>query len=311
MVVPSHDGGVVTVYILGTAHISVDSSRDVRLLLEAIHPDVIFLELCLQRMPWLVEANATNPDQPTTPNGTNTSDTTTPRKKTSLWQKLRHPQTVLAQIQQEWADSLEVEVGGEFRAAFDYWNEERGFKPPCLILGDRPSFLTMTRVMESLGIWGKTKALAGLLFLSLRKPPDPETWKAWMRSILQDDSTDLISKVTAELGKHFPTIVDVIVRERDAYMECRLYPLCGRLVANQTIVAIVAIVGAGHVEGISNWLTVLEDSEMNSYQSGKGQTPEEILRKLIETKQAIPEDYVKYLVEDASTYYRESTYFFG
>lgn len=40
----------VEVFLLGTAHVSKDSSRDVCQLLESVEPDAIFLELCHQRL---------------------------------------------------------------------------------------------------------------------------------------------------------------------------------------------------------------------------------------------------------------------
>ena len=38
------------VYLLGTAHVSKDSCEDVKTLMESIKPDVLFVELCNQRI---------------------------------------------------------------------------------------------------------------------------------------------------------------------------------------------------------------------------------------------------------------------
>ena len=126
-----------------------------------------------------------------------------------------------------------------------------------MILGDRPVFLTLTRAWESLRIWGKAKLLVGLLISTLQKP-SPEELKEWMEKILGDDSGDLLTESIAELAKHFPTLEKVIISERDAYMSCKLYQTCRELLVSDPGThryRMVAIVGAGHVEGMCNWLT--------------------------------------------------------
>jgi hypothetical protein len=230
IVVPGPGGNKVDVYLLGTAHVSVDSSRDVRLLLESINPNVLFLELCDQRIPLLVTP------EPQNPNKTNV--------KPSFWQRIRQSETnsmygmaagLLSHMQEDYADSLGVELGGEFRAAHDYWDAERTKSRPFhLILGDRPLYLTLTRAWESLGVWGKTKLIFGLLVSSMQKP-NPEELNYWMKSILDDDSGDLLSKSIQELAQHFPTLEEIIIKERDAYMACKLYQTCRQLMIKEQL----------------------------------------------------------------------------
>jgi pheromone shutdown protein TraB len=148
-------------------------------------------------------------------------------------------------------------------------------------------YLTLTRAWESLGLWGKTKLIIGLLVSSLQKP-DAKELEEWMQSILNDDSGDLLTKSIAELRDRFPTLEEVIIRERDAYMACKLYQTCRQLMmqpsGNYTM---VAIVGAGHVEGICRWLT-----------EGNGQGPEQILTQLIQTNKPIDAEESRYLVQE-------------
>jgi pheromone shutdown protein TraB len=284
LAVPGPGGKIVEVYLLGTAHVSSDSSRDVKLLLESISPDAIFLELCDQRIPLLV---ASKPDNTTVKEE---------EKKTSLWKQLRQPEskslygmaaTLLTYMQSDYATSLGVELGGEFRVAHDYWEIQRRSTRLHMILGDRPLYLTLTRAWESLGLWGKTKLIIGLLVSSLQKP-DAKELEEWMQSILNDDSGDLLTKSIAELRDRFPTLEEVIIRERDAYMACKLYQTCRQLMmqpsGNYTM---VAIVGAGHVEGICRWLT-----------EGNGQGPEQILTQLIQTNKPIDAEESRYLVQE-------------
>ena len=284
--VPGPGGRVVEVFLLGTAHVSIDSSRDVRLLLETIKPSIIFLELCDQRIPMLVVGK--------------TDNTTKTTEKVSFWKRLRQSpesksmysvaSSLLTNMQEDYADSLGVELGGEFRVAYDYWDEHRTQSRFHMILGDRPVYLTLTRAWESLGIWGKTKLVLGLLISSLQKP-NPEELREWMHRILSDDSGDLLTESIAELAKHFPTLEEVIIRERDAYMACKLYQTCRQLLTMDRVSPrhrLVAIVGAGHVEGICRWLTT----------GGNGKTPEQVLARLIEIKKKIPEEDSQALVND-------------
>jgi pheromone shutdown protein TraB len=309
IVVPGPGGRVVVVYLLGTAHVSIDSSRDVRILLESIRPNVLFLELCDQRIPLLLaqKPKETSTDQVSDQTATSSIVGENPSQRTSWWRQVRQSEakslysmaaTMLTSMQQDYADSLGVELGGEFRIAHDYWAHERTTRSTHalhLILGDRPLYLTLTRAWESLGVWGKTKLLAGLLFSSFTRP-DPQELKEWMDSILADDSGDLLSKSMEELRRHFPTLEEVIIRERDAYMACKLYQTCRQLLSHERYsggsggpqsYTIVAIVGAGHVAGICRWLTV-----------GNDKGPEEILAQLIQTKKTVSDDDCRMLVHD-------------
>ena len=174
--------------------------------------------------------------------------------------------------------------------AYEYWDEHRKLRRVHMILGDRPLYLTLTRAWESLRLWGKTKLLIGLIVSGLQKPK-PEELKAWMEKILSDDSGDLLTESIAELAEHFPTLETVIIRERDAYMACKLYQTCRELLSSNIRIQkhrIVAIVGAGHVEGMCRWLTTPNEK-----------TPEEILKALVQTKKGIPEDESR-LVHDVS-----------
>ncbi len=46
-------GGETTFYILGTAHVSTASCQDVVTLIRAVQPEVVMVELCVERKPIL------------------------------------------------------------------------------------------------------------------------------------------------------------------------------------------------------------------------------------------------------------------
>jgi pheromone shutdown protein TraB len=360
-------GSDVEVFLLGTAHISKDSSRDVRQLLESVEPDAIFLELCHQRLNLLEPSDNDDIDVDThqQQHETDEDDTSNNKSNTTggFWNQCRGlfrrgqnsrakkkkektsdekridtrsfssiASSLMSNMQGNYADSLGVELGGEFRAAYQYWKtvvphgigsyrKVNRIHNVHMILGDRPVTLTLTRAWESLRIWGKIKLMVGLLVSSLRKP-NPDELREWMENILYGD-TDLMSESVTELAKHFPTLAEVILKERDAYMACKLHQTCRRLLIadsrhnrSNRRYRLVAIVGAGHVEGICRWLTTggsvttistvarTTASSSSSSKTAKDidisqqppESPEDILSKLIQIKATIPQEDHDYLV---------------
>lgn len=270
----------VTVYVLGTSHVSNDSSADVRVLLNASQPDVVFLELCDQRINMLAPAAAPDDEeQGFPPNATFWDKVKMVAEGGGMSKSSAMGTVLLTQVQDDYAESLGVELGGEFRVAWEYCKQNR----PICILGDRPLKITLVRAWESLSWWGKAKCMAALLWSSLQKP-DPEELREWMQGILQGDS-DMLTESMAELRKSFPTLERVILKERDAYLACKIYQTC-RYLNPKDNHTMVAIVGAGHGEGISQWLT-----------DGNGQTPEQILSEIVETKK---NKDVEYLVKEVT-----------
>jgi pheromone shutdown protein TraB len=271
--------GQVEIYLIGTAHVSNDSSSDVNILLNSLHPDAIFVELCESRIP-LLEGKE---DEATPSTMTNTSDT-----DMGLWDRIRNMQqqqggsvvnalssVLLTSVQEDYASELGVELGGEFRAAYRYWQQRQ--ESPNLILGDRPLHLTLIRAWESLWWWPKVKVMAGLLWSSWQKP-DKEELRKWLDSVRREES-DVLTESLNELRKHFPTLHTCIIEERDAWLSAKLVQVCRALSCRPASPSggkqvVVAIVGAGHVPGMSEWLTKTNSTE----------TPEQVLSRLVTTR---------------------------
>lgn len=200
---------------------------------------------------------------------------------------------LLTNMQQDYAESLGVELGGEFRVAYNYWDEQRQHQRIHMVLGDRPLYLTLTRAWEGLGLWGKTKLVLSLVISSFQKP-NPDELREWMQKILSDDTGDLLTESIAELAQHFPTLEKVIIQERDTYMACKLYQTCRQLLRSPhpthqmpKVRRLVAIVGAGHVQGMCRILT-----------EGEGKQPEELLLPLVQLRKPIPDEEREVLVHD-------------
>lgn len=257
--------GTTTIYLLGTAHVSRNSSADVSLLLESVRPDGVFVELCDARVALLegeeeppADANATFREK-------------VKHLKEQGASGLQALSTVmLTSVQEDYADTLGVELGGEFQAAYRYW---RGRSGCFLLLGDRPLQLTLARAWESLsGWWPKCKVVCGLVWSCCWKPSKEELLK-WLEKVMESES-DVLTESLKELKKHFPGLYHTIIAERDAWMAAKLVQTSRSLNRRGRSQTLVAIVGAGHVPGIVQWLT----------QPTEGTTPEEILRNLTVTR---------------------------
>ena len=305
------------IYLLGTAHVSNDSSKDVRLLLNAIHPDCIFVELCDARISLLVggEDNIhVTVDDDAGKTLTTNSTTNEQKKNHSLWNRMRDTQeaqggsrlqalstVLLTSVQEDYANELGVELGGEFRCAHDYWkncavldDNNNNDRRPHLVLGDRPLHLTLVRAWESLGWWPKIKVVAGLVLSSLRKPNKKEI-REWLEAVMREES-DVLTESFQELRKHLPTLYTTIIAERDAWLAAKLTQTCWALsrkavaetaysndpTGRRTVV--VAIVGAGHVPGICEWLTTARNQTT---------TPETVLAELVTTRRWATDELVQ------------------
>ncbi|PKI68611.1 hypothetical protein CRG98_011015 [Punica granatum] len=53
----SAEGGTCDVYVVGTAHVSQESCREVQAIISYLKPEVVFLELCSQRVAVLTPQN--------------------------------------------------------------------------------------------------------------------------------------------------------------------------------------------------------------------------------------------------------------
>ncbi|CAK7334159.1 unnamed protein product [Dovyalis caffra] len=114
------DGGTCVVYLVGTAHVSQESCRQVQAVISYLKPQVVFLELCASRVAVLTPQNLKVP---------------TMGEMIEMWKKNHNTFGIiygwfLAKV----ADKLEVFPGSEFRIAFEEARKYEG----KVVLGDRP-----------------------------------------------------------------------------------------------------------------------------------------------------------------------------
>ncbi|KAL1325038.1 hypothetical protein HN51_035134 [Arachis hypogaea] len=218
----SAEGGVCDVYLVGTAHVSEESSREVQAIVSLLQPEVVFLELCSSRVAVLTLQNLKVP--------TMAEMVALIKKKHNMFEVLYG--WFLAKI----ASKLEVFPGSEFRVAYEEAMKYGG----RVILGDRPVQITVRRTWSKMPLWHKTKFLYSLLFQAVFLPSSDDLNKM----LKQMNDSDVLTLVIQEMSKQFPTLMETLVHERDQYMSSTLLKVASE---NRSV---VAVVGKGHLQGI-------------------------------------------------------------
>ncbi|XP_004151877.1 traB domain-containing protein [Cucumis sativus] len=220
------EGGICDVYLVGTAHVSQESCREVQAVISYLKPQVVFLELCASRVAVLTPQNLKVP---------------TMGEMVEMWKKKHNIFGILySWFLAKVANKLEVFPGSEFRVAYEEAMKYRG----KVILGDRPVQITIRRAWAKMPLWHKIKLLYSFVFQAFFLPSPEELTK-----MLKDmDDVDMLTLIIQEMSKEFPTLMDTLVHERDRYMSTTLL---GVAKEHQSV---VAVVGKGHLSGIKkNW----------------------------------------------------------
>lgn len=214
-----------TFVLLGTAHVSRASAEAVEAMLAETDYDLVAVELCDSRYEAL-----TNPDR---------------LHELDLFRVIREGRAgvMLAQLalggyQRRLAEQFGIEPGAEMLAAIEAAREQ----DTDLALIDRDVGITLKRASRSLGWWQRWVLLNGL-FLGL-----------FTREELTEDDIerlkegDMLTSAFTEFAAEAPALYRALIAERDAYMAAELRR---RTAPGQRV---LAVVGAGHLEGISRHL---------------------------------------------------------
>ncbi|CAN6833758.1 unnamed protein product [Brassica oleracea] len=214
------EGGSCDVYLIGTAHVSEDSCREVEAIVSYMKPEVVFVELCASRLSILTPQAVKIP---------------TVWEMIDMWKKKHNPFGIA------YGCKLDVLPGAEFRVAYEEAVKYGG----QVILGDRPvQQITLKRTWAKMPIWHKVKFLYGLVFQAVFLP-SPEELEKMLKAM---NDVDMLTLVIQQMSKEFPSLMDTLVHERDKYMSCML----SRVACEHS--SVVAVVGRGHLQGIKkNW----------------------------------------------------------
>jgi pheromone shutdown-related protein TraB len=208
------------IYLVGTAHLSKESVLDVRAAVEQVQPETICVELCKSRHQALTQADSW--------------------RRMDIFKIIREKkavfllaQLILTSFYRRLGEKLGVQPGAEMIEGIDL-AEKTGAE---LVLADRDIDITLKRVWGHLSFWNKFKLLMHLMagiFV-------PEQIDAEMIESLKQ--RDLLESAMAEFADKFPQVKERLIDERDIFLAQKIRTAPGQ--------KIVAVVGAGHVAGIT------------------------------------------------------------
>lgn len=222
------------IVLIGTAHISQVSKDLVRATIEAETPDTVCVELDEGRLKSIKE-----PDR---------------WKKTDLKQVIKNKQLgtlianlVLGSYQKRMGAQTGVKPGSELKEAVDC-AEGRGAE---LVLADRDIKITLRRTWACTP-WYRKLSLLGGLFASIFDKTEVSE-----EDLAKIKEQDALSAMMQDFGKSFPEVKQVLIDERDQFLASKIKNASGK--------KIVAVVGAGHMNGIAK--IIEEDRELPSEES--------------------------------------------
>lgn len=207
--------------LLGTAHVSKESVKEVEELILKKQPKYICIELDKQRYDNLV-----NDEQ---------------WKNTDIVSVIKNKQfpglvmqVIIASVQKKFSFTTNSEPAGEFKKAIELAKQTNAE----IILIDRNIKITLNRIWRKLTLFNKVDIITSFLFGS----DDTELTENSIQDIMKDDVMEL---AFSSFKEKLPIIHKVLVEERDEYMANNILELT-------TKEEVVVIIGKAHLNGIFN-----------------------------------------------------------
>lgn len=241
------------IYLCGTLHVANTSVEFVKSAIRSLKPHYVVLELCEERMDVLME-----PINPVTFNHT-LVEVFRSAIRSKNWKALG--MDLLSWMQSKSAKLLNVKLGGELSAAA----KEAHKIGAGVVLGDRKYSVTIQRIFDRLNTFEKIKI--GIMFI----------WEALSLSALKvreyikntENGTQFVQDEVAQFAKYMPALAQVVIFERDEYLAQSIKELARTGFGDLSLQTdgtsgskhnsirkgkILAVVGAGHLEGITKHL---------------------------------------------------------
>jgi len=231
--------------LVGTAHVSRESIDEVRNIICSEKPDMVCVEL----------------DQ-----GRYNSIT-----KNDNWEKLNLSKVfkegkgfllianlVLASFQRRLGNELGVKPGEEMKVAVETAKEIGIPYSLC----DREVHTTLRRAWARCGFWSKSKLLASLLASAFTSE------KLSAQEIENLKNKNELDGMMSELSDYLPSVKETLIDERDQYLASKIWTSVPLNNAQEQNKKIVAVVGAGHIQGMISHLEKLRSGEESSDVSG-------------------------------------------
>ena len=208
--------------LVATAHVSKESARLVKSVIEEEKPDTVCVELCQSRFQAIQQKDRWQ----------DTDIIKVIREKKSF---LLLSNLLLASFQKRIAKKFDVTPGEEMITAINT-AESTGAQ---IHLADRDIRTTLSRTWRIMGFWSKIK-LVFQLTLSLGQLDEINE-----EDIEKMKQQDVLETLLAEVGKSLPALKSILIDERDQYLAEKIRTAPGN--------KIVAVVGAGHIPGIKKY----------------------------------------------------------
>jgi len=214
------------IILIGTAHISEESVNEVRQAIETYKPDIVAVELCQRRYDTITKKDKWE----------NTPVSALIKSNNAYFMLA---QTFLSSIQRRLGEEYGVEPGSEMIAAM----QEAKKQNIKVTLVDRDITVTLKRAWLKMGIrekfsviWEFLKAMIGYNTEEFEDLDLKELMKQ-----------DVISQMMEEFSKIAPSAAMVLISERDLYISQKIFEESKKG-------KVVAVVGAGHINGIKKHL---------------------------------------------------------
>jgi pheromone shutdown-related protein TraB len=211
------------ILLIGTAHISQSSVDEVNSVIDQERPDTVCIELCSSRHQAMLDKDQW--------------------KNMDIYKVVREGKSfllfanlIMTAFQKRLGSQLGVKPGAEMLEAANA-AERVG---AGLILADRDIKITLQRTWRGMTFWGKMKVLSQLLAsLFVREEISKE-------EIEKLKESDALSEAMQMLAEQSPEMKRILIDERDQFMAEKIKLAQGK--------RIVAVVGAGHVKGLTSEL---------------------------------------------------------
>jgi pheromone shutdown-related protein TraB len=214
------------IILVGTAHISKDSVEEVKQVIEEYKPDIVGVELCEKRYNAITKKREWE-------------NTTAGDLLKSNNAYLLLAQTFLSSIQRRLGKEYGVEPGSEMIAAMDV-AKKHDLK---VTLIDRDIGVTLKRAWRKMGFREKFR-LAWEFLKAIMGYEEEELEELDLKKLMDQD---VISAMMEEFREIAPSVTDVLIDERDKY-------IAKKILDESKKGKVVAVVGAGHLQGIKKHL---------------------------------------------------------
>jgi pheromone shutdown-related protein TraB len=221
--------------LIGTAHVSRESMEEVKNIIHAEKPDMVCVELDQGRYGAITQNDSWEK--------LNLSKVFKEGKGFLLIANL-----ALASFQRRLGNELGVKPGEEMKAAIEA-AQQLGIP---YSLCDREVHTTLRRAWAGCGLWSKSKLLASLLASAFT------TEKLSEKEIENLKNRNELDGMMSELSNYLPGVKETLIDERDFYLAAKIW---SSIPAGEGAKRVVAVVGAGHIQGIKTHLEKLGAGE--------------------------------------------------